>query len=171
MFPKSLFLPILFLLMVSTSCTTSRSTSSTIELSALEDFTLPERADYAPAYRHEDKGALAIDAAKYKNRFAIAETVFSGPAGTYRLALTTLGETDGESSYELFIDGERKGQVTNEPTETDYAPQAHDLGKVRLEPGQVISITFNSASNGLIPEGDGFAFSRGRWTGILIFGR
>lgn len=153
------------------SCSTTRNIETVVELSALEDFTIPDRPNYVPAYRHKDKNALAIDAGKYKDRFAIAETVFAGAAGTYQIELTTLGETDGESSYELLIDGQQKGRVTNQPTINDYAPQVHNLGMVRLLPGQVIAITFNSSSNGKIPEGDGFAFSRGRWTRLLLKGR
>lgn len=162
------FFSLLLCLFLVTACSTPRTTVSPIELIALEDFTLPTKAEYAPAYRHKAKNALAIDAAKYKDRFAIAETTFAGPAGTYRLELTTLGETDGESSYQLFIDGALKGKATNLPTTTDYAPQTHKFGKIRLRPGQVIGVAFNSASNGKIPEGEGFAFSRGRWVGLRL---
>ncbi len=161
-------IPLLTCLLFILGCNAARTTTPTIKLSALEDFILPAKVDYAPAYRHTAKNALAIDAAKYKDRFAIAETTFDGPAGTYRVELTTLGETDGESSYRLFVDGKLKGKATNQPTTTDYAPQTHDLGTVRLRPGQVIGLAFNSASNGKIPEGEGFAFSRGRWTGLRL---
>ncbi len=139
-----------------------------IELSALEDFSLPEKPDYAPAYHHKERNALAIDAAKYKDQYAIAEYIFKGEHGVYDLELTSLQETDGESTYVLFIDDERVTEVTNNPTTTDYEAQIHDLGKINLRPGQRIGIAFNSHSNGKIPEGEAFAFSRGRWTGLKL---
>lgn len=163
--------PLLLALFLTAGCVSTRSVAPPIELVALQDFTLPTRPDYAPAYRHQAENALAINAAKYKDRFAIAETVFAGPAGTYRVELIALGETDGESSYELFVDGKLKGRATNQPTTTDYVPQVHDLGEIRLRMGQTVAVAFNSASNGKIPEGEGFAFSRGRWTGLRLTGK
>lgn len=139
-----------------------------IELSALEDFTLPEKADYAPAYRHGQKNALAINAAKYKDQYAIAEYVFEGEHGVYNVELTSLQETDGESTYLLYLDDKEVASATNEPTTADYQPQLHQLGKVNIRPGQRIGIAFNSHSNGKIPEDGGFAFSRGRWTGLRL---
>lgn len=157
------------LLAVFSSCTSTRSTGPvTIQLSALEDFTLPEKSDYVPAYRHDAKNALAINAGKYKDQYAIAETVFAGPAGTYTVELTSLQETDGESTYVFYRDDKQIATVTNAPTKVDYQPQTHHLGKVELKPGQRISIAFNSHSNGKIPEGDAFAFSRGRWTTLKL---
>lgn len=142
-----------------------------IQLSALDDFTIVSRGEYVSAYQHAAKEALAINAAKYKDQFALAETQFTGPAGRYLLELTSLKETDGESTYRIFVDGREMGQATNEPTTDDYAPQVHTIGPVRLATGQTIGIAFNSHSNGKIPEGDGFAFSRGRWTGLRLIPR
>jgi hypothetical protein len=139
-----------------------------LQLSALEDFTLPEKPDYAPAYRHKQKNALAINAAEYKDRYAIAEYVFTGAPGTYAAALKTLQETDGESTYKLYLDDKLIASATNAPTEVDYQPQTHDLGNITLRPGQRLGLAFNSHSNGKIPEGDAFAFSRGRWTGLEL---
>lgn len=139
-----------------------------LQLSALEDFTLPEKPDYAPAYRHKQKNALAINAAEYKDRYAIAEYVFAGEHATYSVELTSLKETDGESTYQLFVDDKLVASATNDPTEVDYQPQTHKLGKITVRPGQRISVAFNSHSNGKIPEGDAFAFSRGRWTGLRL---
>jgi hypothetical protein len=139
-----------------------------INLSALEDFSLPEKPDYSPAYRHTDKNALAIDAAKYKDQYAIAETVFEGQHATYFVELASLQETDGESTYVLYVDDKRVASATNAPTTVDYQPQQHDLGKITIRPGQRLSLAFNSHSNGKIPEDGGFAFSRGRWTGLKL---
>ncbi|MEM9259058.1 MAG: hypothetical protein AAGA62_05390 [Bacteroidota bacterium] len=153
------------------SCIPTKSSTGApviIQLSALEDFTPMEKPDYVPAYQHEAKQALAVNAGKYKDKYAIAETVFAGPAGTYTLELTSLQETDGESTYVFYRDDKRIAAATNDPTTVDYQPQIHKLGKVKLKPGQRLAIAFNSHSNGKIPEGDAFAFSRGRWTGIKL---
>lgn len=166
-----LFLLPLFLLIGFNSCSSTQQTTTgpvVLQLSALEDFSLPENPDYAPAYRHTDKNALAINAAKYKNQYAIAEMVFAGPAGTYMVELTSLQETDGESTYVLYLDDKRIAAATNGPTTVDYQQQLHDLGKVKLRPGQRLGLAFNSHSNGKIPEDGGFAFSRGRWTGLKL---
>lgn len=156
------------LLAILTACTPRASTTQPVELTALEDFQLPDHPDYSPAYRHKAKNALAINALKYKDRFAIAEHVFNGADGVYRISLTTLQETDGESTYRLYLDGKLSGEVQNAPTTEDYVAQTHDIGKVRLKRGQVIGMAFNSHSNGKIPEGEGFAFSRGRWTKLVL---
>lgn len=139
-----------------------------IQLFALQEFTLPEKAGYAPAYRHTEKNALAINAAEYKNQYAIAEYVFKGEHGVYDVEITSLQETDGESTYKLFVDDKLVATATNDPTTVDYQPQLHKLGKVNIRPGQRISIAFNSHSNRKIPEDGGFAFSRGRWTGVTL---
>ncbi|MFK8161698.1 MAG: hypothetical protein AB8H12_04470 [Lewinella sp.] len=165
-------LPILFLFFGFTSCSGSEQTAEEdpviIQLSALDDFTLPEKPDYAPAYRHADKNALAINAAKYKDEYAIAEYVFEGQHATYKVELTSLQETDGESTYILFVDDKQVASTTNAPTTIDYQLQNHDLGKIAIRPGQRLSVAFNSHSNGKIPEDGGFAFSRGRWTGLKL---
>ncbi|MEO0733094.1 MAG: hypothetical protein AAFZ52_09685 [Bacteroidota bacterium] len=140
----------------------------TVVLRALDDFYPSEHPDYVPFYQHGDKEALAIDAAKYKDRFALVQTIFAGAKDEYRVEITTLGETDGESTYELFVDNEPQGKVTNAPTQKDYAPQVHSFGTFKLQPGQMLSIAFNSASNDKIPEGDGFAYARGRWTQLRL---
>lgn len=147
---------------------TDVSTPVVIQLSALEDFTLPEKPDYAPAYQHKQKNALAINAAEYKDQYAIAEYVFKGEHATYSVELTSLQETDGESTYKLFVDDKLVASASNDPTTTDYQPQTHSLGKITIRPGQRIGVSFNSHSNGKIPEGEAFAFSRGRWTGLKL---
>jgi len=126
------------------------------------------RADLAPAYIHQERQALAINAAKYKNQYAGAGTIFQGESGVYHLTLHTLLETDGESAYKILINRSPIVQFHNIPTTEDYKSHTSILEKVSLSHGDTIEVQFNSHSNGKIPEGDAYAYSRGRWTGITL---
>jgi len=44
---------------------------------------------------------------------AWANGVFNGPTDVYNIILTTLTETDGESTYNILIDGKKIGEFTN----------------------------------------------------------
>jgi len=93
---------------------------------------------------------------------------FRGESGTYDVQITTLTETDGESEYELAVNGKVVGVFTNPPSTQDYQPVRYVWNNVAINKGDTVRVAFNSASNGKIPEGDGFAFSRGRFT-MLTF--
>ena len=43
-----------------------------------------------------------------------------------------------------------------------------DIGKVYIPTGAIIQIESNTHSNGKIPEGDAYAFARGRWSSIAF---
>ena len=137
-------------------------------LSAIEDFQLAASGDFVTGYKDAVRKALAIDAAKHRDKYAAAELKYDGPAGKYDLVLTTLTETDGESSYRLLVGGSTIGKVQNPETAHDYQQVRHRFDGVALKSGDVIRVEFNSASNGKIPEGDAFAFSRGRWQSVAI---
>ncbi|WP_419194563.1 DUF5060 domain-containing protein [Novipirellula herctigrandis] len=137
-------------------------------LTAMTDFKFVVSGDFVPGYKDENQRAMAINAAKYQAKFAAAESKFQDAAGTYDLVLTTLTETDGESSYRLLVAGKKLGEVQNPATGHDYEAVTHRFNGVELKPGDTIRVEFNSASNGKIPEGDGFAFSRGRWRSVAI---
>lgn len=123
---------------------------------------------FAPSYLHKDRKALAINSVKYPDQTAAVEKVFTGQPGIYSLQLHTLLETDGECPYEIFLNGKSIGQMTNPPTLIDYWPAVHTLKNISLKDQDVIRITFSNTSNGKVPEGDGFAYARGRWTGIAL---
>ena len=88
--------------------------------------------------------------------------------GNFPVALTTLTETDGKSTYKLFVNGNEIGSAQNPASESDYQPVNHSFNNVALKKGDAIQVQFNSASNGKMPEGSGFAYSRGRWTALTI---
>lgn len=136
---------------------------------AAESFTQRDLPGYAPAYYHKAKNALAINAVNYKGVFAAAAYRYNGIDGKYKVLLNTLAETDGESSYNVYVNRTFVGTYTNPETTIDYAPQEVLLDKsITIRNGDVITVEFNSHSNGKIPENDGFAFSRGRWTSIQL---
>lgn len=139
-----------------------------IKLPSTQAFKFVISDDFIPGYIDKKQKALAINAVKYKGKFAAAETEFQGEAGTYDLILTTLTETDGESVYRLLVSGRTIGQFKNPETEKDYQPATHRFKDVPLKQGDSIRVEFNSDSNGKIPEGDAFAFARGRWRSITI---
>ena len=137
-------------------------------LSAVGDFAVLRVDEFVPAYKDAARRALAINAAQYRGEFAAAEAKFDLDAGTYDVVLTSLTETDGESTYRVFVGGKKIGEVQNPPAERDYEAIFHRFEKVKLNTGDVIRVEFNSASNGKIPEGDGFAFARGRWRSVTF---
>jgi hypothetical protein len=147
----------------------SQGTAATpTELRAIADFTISKEAPYVPAYKDGKQQALAIDASRYKDKFAAAEAVFPGPSGTYDIVLTTLAETDGESTYQLLVNGTRVGEFQNPPTEEDYKPVHHRWKQVPLKQGDVVKVAFSTHSNGRTPEGAGFAYARGRWRALAF---
>lgn len=105
-----------------------------------------------------------------------AETTYEGSATSVHVVLNTMQETDGESSYRVFIGDNKIGEVTNDKifgTEiVDYTIQKHQLttNKVAISKGDVIRVEFNSATNGEVPEGTTTATSRGRWKSIELCG-
>ena len=147
---------------------TAAKTVNGLVLSALNDFEIISGDRLVPAYKDNGRKALAINAAQYKDKFAAAETVYNGENGTYTLVLTALTEADGESTYKLFVNGKQIGSAQNPATSDDYDPVPHVWENVALNKGDKIQIHFNTASNKNIPEGDGFAYSRGRWTSLTI---
>ncbi|MEM6691774.1 MAG: hypothetical protein AAF664_20265, partial [Planctomycetota bacterium] len=151
-----------------TSVGKKSSSKGSMTLLAIEDFDLLADGDFIPAYFDKTRKALAINAAKYQDKFAAAISSYEGPKGKFDLVLTTLTETDGESSYRVFVGGKKVGEVTNPETTTDYKKVNHRFKAVQLSPGDLIRVEFSSASNGKIPEGDAFAYSRGRWTSLAI---
>ena len=132
------------------------------------DFTIVQGNGLAPAYKDNNRQALAIDARYYKDQFAGAEKIYDGMAGSFPVVLTALTETDGESTYKLYVNGNEVGSAQNPASAEDYQPVYHSWDSVELKSGDVIQVQFNSASNGKIPEGSGFAYSRGRWTTLTI---
>ncbi len=102
---------------------------------------------------------------------AAAEVTYNGPSRNFNIDLNTLLEADGESTYEIFVNHKKVGSVVNERihgTETkDYKPKKNRVAQsVQINPGDVIRVEFNSATNGKVPEGDVTATARGRWLSL-----
>jgi hypothetical protein len=140
------------------------SAQDRIELVGIKDFST-EVKGYVPYY--VDKERLAINAVQYKNEYAAAQTVFKGKSGKYDLALQTLTETDGESTYRVKVNNKLIGEYKN-PGGEDYVVAGKTWKGVPLKQGDVIQVESVAHSNGKIPEGDGFAYSRGRWTKLTL---
>ncbi len=140
--------------------------TDSISLNALSDFENLNVKGFAPAYKDNARGAVAINAEIYKDVFAAASTIFKGGKGLYDITINSLKELDGESTYRLKVGGRLVGSFQNSPTNIEYNKQHYVIKDVSIRKGDVIQIEFNSASNGKIPEGDAFAFARGRWTSI-----
>lgn len=137
-------------------------------LKAMRDFEFVIGDGFVQGYKDEERQAFAINAAQHQNKYAAAESTFKGKSGTYDLVLNALTETDGESSYRVFVGGKKVGEATNPETSKDYKVAPHRFGGIAVKTGDTIRVEFNSASNGKIPEGDGFAFSRGRWRSVQL---
>ncbi|QBG48785.1 DUF5060 domain-containing protein [Verrucomicrobia bacterium S94] len=136
---------------------------------ATTDFTNLSSGE-VPYYVHGAENALAINAANasYRGKFAKAQLTFNGTAGTYDIAITALRELDGECSYRLSVNGVLIGERQNGTTATDYNPQDHVFKNVTVPAGALIEVESNTHSNGQIPENDGFAWARGRWTTLKL---
>ena len=138
-----------------------------IVLKAVRDFRIVTGDGFVPAYKDNGHNALAIDPGRYKDRFAAAETKFAAEAGRYDITLTTMTETDGESTYKLLIGGKLVGQFTNPRTSQDYKPTLRTWENVSVAKGATIRIEFNTATNsnkktGRIP------YARGRWVALTL---
>jgi len=143
--------------------------ADTYVLHAIDDFPIQD-AGAVPYYPETERGALAINAAKpaYRNQFARAETTFTGDSGRYDLNLLGLAELDGEAQYRVSINESLVGEAQNPAVSIDYTPIAHKFNAIDLITGDVIGVESLANSNNTIPEGDGYAFARGRWTELRL---
>jgi uncharacterized repeat protein (TIGR01451 family) len=153
-----------------TSLTTSGLLcAETITLQALGDFPSIDAGE-VPYYTEDARGTLAINAAieEYRDKFARATTTYSGAGGTYDLTLNTLGELDGDCEYRVLVNGVVVGTVVNDPVTNDYTEQFHTFADIDVPAGATLAVESNALSNGLIPEGDAYAFARGRWRSLTL---
>jgi len=147
------------------------SSAQSIELQAISDFTNLDSGE-APYYLDIAGGrnVLAINAADpaYRNKFARAEHEFTGSDGIYDITINALGEIDGDGTYRLIINGVIQGESVNEPVSSDYTVIEHHFQGIALTTFDTIAVESNAVSNEMIPEGDGFAFARGRWRSVSL---
>ena len=138
-------------------------------LQAVDDFSY---AADSGIYIDEKLGVLAINASnpQYRNVFLSAQhkADWVTTKQTYRAQLDVIAENDGESRYTLSVNGVALLRGVAPETEEVFIPGAVDLGNVTLSPGDMIAIASEAVTNGKIPEGDGTAFSRGRWSALRL---
>ncbi|MDI1249838.1 MAG: hypothetical protein PSV13_13315 [Lacunisphaera sp.] len=118
----------------------------------------PDPADHRVAIRTDRHGISP----------SAAEVTFRGSAGQYGIVLHTIAEEDGESPYEILVNGRSLGRKTNPPTPQKRLRTALTFDSTTLAAGDKIRVIFAGASNEKIPENRGFAHARGRWRGLEI---
>ena len=138
-----------------------------IVFKAVRDFRIVTEDGFVPAYKDDGHDALAINPGRYKDKFAAAETTFTGKAGKYNITLTTMTETDGESTYKLLIGGKLVGQFTNPKTSQDYKPTLKTWKNVSVAKGAILRIEFNTATNSTKKTGR-IPYARGRWIALTL---
>jgi hypothetical protein len=144
-----------------------------LTLRAVGDFHAVTESAFAPSYA-EKRGSdtsthgLAVNPKIAADRFAAAEASFRGGAGLYTIRRHAVAEEDGESVYELLVDGKNLGRRINPRVAEKRVAASHVWENVRLTPGVQLRVLFAGRSNGLHPEGDVFAWSRGRWRSLEI---
>ena len=145
--------------------------AQSIELQAISDFTNRE-SGAVPYYLDiaGQRNVLAIDAAipEYRNKFARAEHEYIGPEGIYDITINAMGEIDGDGTYRLLINGIVQGVAVNPPVSVDYTIIEHTFPSIALSMETMIAVESNAVSNDTIPEGDGYAFARGRWQSVVL---
>ncbi len=135
-------------------------------LKAIEHFEIVDSGGFVPAYKDNSHNALAVNPEDYKDKFAAAEAKFPGEAGTYDVILTTMAETDGESTYKVMIEGKLVGEFTNPKTAVDYKPTNKIWKNISVDKNAKIRVEFNTATNSTARTGDRKGYSRGRWLAL-----
>ena len=137
-------------------------------LQATRHFRILEGDGFVPGYEDGGRRALAINPNQHKDRFAAAEAKFTGEAGVYDVTLATIMETDGESTYRVFVDGKKVGEFTNPRTSQDYKPSQKTWQGVGVPANAKVRVEFNTATNGRSQQGNRKGYSRGRWTAVTF---
>jgi len=138
-----------------------------IVLKAVRDFRIVTAAGFVDAYKDDGHDALAINPGEHKDKFAAAEAKFTSETGAYDITLTTMTETDGESTYKLLIGGKLVGQFTNPRTSVDYKPTPKTWKNVSIAKGTSIRVEFNTATNSNQTSGR-IPYARGRWIALTL---
>ncbi len=152
-----------------TKCSGGGGCANTVTIPALTGFPVLKVDGFAPAYLDNARQAIAVNPIEHGSQWAAAQTTFSGSTGTYDVVLKTLTEIDGESSYRVRINNKLLEPVFKNPETTqDYVPASYTWKGVSVKTGDQVQVEFQAHTNGKIPEGNGTAFSRGRWTELAL---
>ncbi len=106
---------------------------------------------------------LAVHPEKHKS--ATATMAFNANGGNFDLLVLGVGENDGNSKYEIAINGKKIGSYTVAPSTHSFEEGTDFIGvfkNVEINKGDKISVTAHVASN------DGGEYSRARWGGIAL---
>jgi hypothetical protein len=140
-------------------------------LHAIHDFQI-EVQGYAPFYREENRDGhpgLAINSIIYEDEYAAADHVWQGPTGTYDVTLGIRAEFDGEPTYILMLNNTPVRLTVAPRTEIPIeGPVPHTWRGIVIQNGQTIRVVANNTTNGLLPEGDGTGYARGRWSYLIL---
>lgn len=139
-----------------------------VVLNGINDFTNLDLNGFAPAYKDNDRGAIAVNSVAHGESWAAASIVYQGIGGDFDLTLTTLTEIDGESSYKVKVNDAIVGSYKNPEASVDYAPSTKSWNAITINSGDVIQVEFQAHTNGKIAEGNGTAYARGRWTQLEL---
>jgi len=82
--------------------------------------------------------------------------------------MNLLAQLSSDGTFRFLVDGEVVGSSVNEPATEDYGNQLHLFENITIAEGALIGVESIAVSNGLIPEGDAYAYARGRWTTLTI---
>lgn len=149
---------------------TTVARAETLVFEATTDFPVIDAGEVPYYSESPGRPSLAIDAAieSYRNKFARASMVYEGATGYFDITLVTLAELDGEAPYRVLIDDVLVGSANNPEVVVDYTSVRNIFENIVIPQGAVISVESLANTNGKIPEGDGTAFARGRWTSLEL---
>lgn len=125
---------------------------------------------FVPYYEEPQRNGIAINSIEYESEWGAADTEWQGGSGLHNVTIATVPEFDGECHYRLYVNRVPQGEFQNPETSVliaDPVPM-HTWRRVRLNTGDTIRVTANTCSNGLIPEGDGYAWARARWSYLRV---
>lgn len=118
-----------------------------------------------------DKGEFYLDQGKWlaiqpeERKSAKAEYKINDKSGNYDVIFFAIGENDGQSSYQLQVNGASKGNYKvplSKKTFEEGIEFAHPFRNLSLNKGDVISVEAKTGSK------DGSEYSRGRWSQIIL---
>ncbi len=101
-----------------------------ISYNAVNDFQTLEVDGFVAAYKDNSRNAIAVDASLYPDKFGASQEAFTGVTSYYDITLTTLTESDGESTYRLNIGGKLIGEFQNPKAVKDIDPHTHTFNNV-----------------------------------------
>ena len=180
---KNFFIDRIVLYKKSDSFTERHATSSSLTMDNIPDFekTLckPEIVMNAVDFKNKRAGEVPItvqrkynclqipaNIVRFRDKFAAVEDAFPGEDGKYNVVLTSLVERDGECTYRVLINGKLIGEYQNPESDSDYEPYLKMWKNISIKKDDIIRVESNTHTNKKIPEKDGTAWARGRWTKI-----